>query len=432
MSMCRSISLSLAIACGLSAQEAEMSEQEQLKAQVQALQTRIAALEGSVQDKLIPLAREVEYLYWLTFNRRNSALYESAARNRAMEYVQKPSRYWTTEELFVVLEEIELGLGLRTVTSQGVLVRLAALDAPLKGLPLVLRAIDQPLKNAAKAIPAPVSVPSSETSDAKEKREKDEKISNARRDALGEFEQALKGKAVWVETARLGLALVGDPSPSFLAAERNRARDLLVGLNAVRDACKKLLACAELKDWKEGKDLLEAAETLKAQIAPMALEVGVLHGDLKRLPLGDQGTTIPRVSAVWKAVGNPVWMKEGFRFGILTHRLTALDSEAFSLAARIYPMAYRYIPGDYRGSNLRRRLSVVVGAGFLANKPEGIQGRGSVYTLGLGIDLTHSATLVLGKSSCAYQDIKGVGQKQQSWTFGVSMNAEMWKQLFGF
>jgi len=143
-------------------------------------------------------------------------------------------------------------------------------------------------------------------------------------------------------------------------------------------------------------------------------------------------TTVELIEDCHRELKNPDWLYEHIRFGGLVGFLDEVDAVTAQIALRVYAFGYhRHLPGRWVGlENNARRLSFIFAAGPAISRDESLtDDLGIVWTAGLGLDLYHGVSLMAGYSTYPETPKDGDKEWNDSFTFGVALNSELFEGL---
>ena len=143
-------------------------------------------------------------------------------------------------------------------------------------------------------------------------------------------------------------------------------------------------------------------------------------------------TTKQLIADMHKELANPDWLTDSIRFGGLIGFVDEVDAVTAQVALRVYAFAYhRHLPGRWFSLvNWARRASFILAAGPVVSRDETLTDDiGIVWTTGLGFDLRHGVSLLAGYSTYPETPIDGDKEWNDSFTFGVALNAELFEGL---
>lgn len=141
------------------------------------------------------------------------------------------------------------------------------------------------------------------------------------------------------------------------------------------------------------------------------------------------------VEALYMANKIEDWQFHRLRYGVSTFYNSDLGGLGAGITLRGYPAYSRYMDGRFLDleNAFWRRLSVQVSiGGMLTRDDEKADSTGLVGTLGLGWDVVYGITLFAGESFYSYSKPgEDGGSTDHATVFGVTLNSEFWRTLFG-
>ena len=141
-----------------------------------------------------------------------------------------------------------------------------------------------------------------------------------------------------------------------------------------------------------------------------------------------------RIARAYNEVNNKDWQNDDLRFGILTSYLTKANAVATSIALHGYFGYRRFSPGKWDYYNIARRFSGFLAVGVAsvmdksANKSADV--KSPVLSVGIGFDIVKGFALSAGHSIYSYSQDGSKYTADNSWTFGVTLNSDLWRVLF--
>lgn len=139
---------------------------------------------------------------------------------------------------------------------------------------------------------------------------------------------------------------------------------------------------------------------------------------------------VDRITAAQKEIRNYDWERNHLQFGVMEGYIGRIDSLSTSLVLHAYPSYRQYRPGSL---DPIRRTSFFIGIGTASKKTDTSELTGPVYASGIGIALREGVGLTIGYSAYKMKSLATDGNEEmkRSFTFGVTLNQELWNSLFG-
>lgn len=163
--------------------------------------------------------------------------------------------------------------------------------------------------------------------------------------------------------------------------------------------------------------------TIEAKMQAVEKTIGIT-----RKPDAD---LMKRIDLVYQKINNRDWQNDDLRFGILTSYISETNVNVISIALHGYFAYRRFTPGKWDWNNIGRRLSgfFAVGAGGTADKSAEV--KNPVLSVGIGFDIVKGFAVSAGGSVFSYRaSVNQDFQSKGAWTFGVTLNSDLWRALF--
>ncbi len=141
------------------------------------------------------------------------------------------------------------------------------------------------------------------------------------------------------------------------------------------------------------------------------------------------------VAQLYRHHGVEDWNFHRLRYGVATYYNDNLGGVGAGLALRGYPAYSRYMDGRLNNWEdlVWRRLSVIASVGGMLSRDDAkADSTGMAFTAGVGWDICYGISLFAGESFYTYSKPGVDGNiSEHDTVFGITLNSEFWKTLFG-
>ena len=149
-------------------------------------------------------------------------------------------------------------------------------------------------------------------------------------------------------------------------------------------------------------------------------------------PLDSNSTTVERIEKIYTILKYDDWNRDRIQFTILTNYVTKEKAPMISIGVLAFGSYKKYIPGKF---DFWRRYAFYLGIGKIESLDETHEYSSIAYSTGINVEIQKGFGLNLGWALYSAKNLSVVTNPtttENSYTWGVTLSSELWKNLFNF
>jgi len=152
----------------------------------------------------------------------------------------------------------------------------------------------------------------------------------------------------------------------------------------------------------------------------------------KKECIDSNSSTIVKIDKIYNLINFKDWNRDRIQFMVLTNYVEKANSPMISIGVLAYPSYKKYIPGKF---DFWRRYAFYLGVGKI-NSFDNLKEYSSLaYSVGINIEIQKGFGINFGCALYSYNDLSNVANDthvEKSFTYGIVLSSELWKNLFNF
>lgn len=139
-----------------------------------------------------------------------------------------------------------------------------------------------------------------------------------------------------------------------------------------------------------------------------------------------------RVKTIYNKMDFTNYDRERVRYGLsIGNTLDSLSLLYASINIKAYLTPHQFVPGHWDRESIFRRASIFFGVGSVISQPNSVDKTGTVYTIGLGMDVNPDFTVGIGYSIFDITQDDQTNKRNKSFSVNLLLSPAVFTRLFG-